>query len=293
MKRFILISVLFAITAMVWAQQPAIGKCESKEGFTFFQVTDPQLGFHSKDKNLQWTIDNLKAMVSIINREHPAFVIITGDMIHRHYKKNQVEAYRSVIATVDKDIPVFHIPGNHDMPKYADAPRKQYLDNFGYERFSFEYGGYGFIGINSNALVCDTLPAYIDAAEQLEWMYGELKKYDHLKGTFVFAHHPPVLAKGSPVKHKSEWNEPYRTQYVRLMKQHGVKGIFDDLPTLQFHQLSSKIRLKFIQFIFVDVVINVVPANHIVVFIPVTIDKRKENHGFVAVDVLNVFVAGT
>lgn len=57
-------------------------------------------------------------------------------------------------------------------------------------------------------------------------MYGELKKYDHLKGTFVFAHHPPVLAKGSPVKHKSEWNEPYRTQYVRLMKQHGVKGIF-------------------------------------------------------------------
>ncbi|MDY4688612.1 MAG: metallophosphoesterase, partial [Sodaliphilus sp.] len=226
MKRFILISVLFAITAMAWAQQPAIGKCESKEGFTFFQVTDPQLGFHSKDKNLQWTIDNLKAMVSIINREHPAFVIITGDMIHRHYKKNQVEAYRSVIATVDKDIPVFHIPGNHDMPKYADAPRKQYLDNFGYERFSFEYGGYGFIGINSNALVCDTLPAYIDAAEQLEWMYGELKKYDHLKGTFVFAHHPPVLAKGSPVKHKSEWNEPYRTQYVRLMKQHGVKGIF-------------------------------------------------------------------
>ena len=116
MKRFILISVLFAITAMAWAQQPAIGKCESKEGFTFFQVTDPQLGFHSKDKNLQWTIDNLKAMVSIINREHPAFVIITGDMIHRHYKKNQVEAYRSVIATVDKDIPVFHIPGNHDMP---------------------------------------------------------------------------------------------------------------------------------------------------------------------------------
>ena len=226
MKRFILISVLFAITAMAWAQQPAIGKCESKEGFTFFQVTDPQLGFHSKDKNLQWTIDNLKAMVSIINREHPAFVIITGDMIHRHYKKNQVEAYRSVIATVDKDIPVFHIPGNHDMPKYADAPRKQYLDNFGYERFSFEYGGYGFIGINSNALVCDTLPAYIDAAEQLEWMYGELKKYDHLKGTFIFAHHPPVLAKGSPVKHKSEWNEPYRTQYVRLMKQHGVKGIF-------------------------------------------------------------------
>ena len=97
MKRFILISVLFAITAMAWAQQPAIGKCESKEGFTFFQVTDPQLGFHSKDKNLQWTIDNLKAMVSIINREHPAFVIITGDMIHRHYKKKQVEAYRSVI----------------------------------------------------------------------------------------------------------------------------------------------------------------------------------------------------
>ena len=123
MKRFILISVLFAITAMAWAQQPAIGKCESKEGFTFFQVTDPQLGFHSKDKNLQWTIVNLKAMVSIINREHPAFVIITGDMIHRHYKKNQVEAYRSVIATVEKDIPVFHIPGNHDMPKYADAPR--------------------------------------------------------------------------------------------------------------------------------------------------------------------------
>ena len=35
------------------------------------------------------------------------------------------------------------------------------------------------------------------------------------------------------------------------------------------------------------------PANHIVMFIPVTIDKRKENHSFVAVDMLNVFVAST
>lgn len=226
MKHAFISCMLIAISLIAWAQQPAIGKCVGKNGFTFFQVTDPQLGYHSKDKNLQWTIDNLETVVARINEAKPSFVIITGDLIHRHFKSEQVEAYRQAIKKVDRSIPVFHLPGNHDMPKYADEPRKQYLDNFGYDKFSFEYGDYGFIGINSNALLCDTLPAHNDAAKQLEWMHGELEKYKHLKGVFVFAHHPPVLAPGSPVKHKSEWNEPYRTQYVALMKQYNVKAIF-------------------------------------------------------------------
>ncbi len=227
MKHYFLLTLLLTIATMSsWAQQPSIAKGDSKKSFTFLQVTDPQIGFHGKGQTLQWTIDNFETMVVHINQLKPAFVIITGDLIHRHFKPEQVKAYSSVVKKISPDIPVFVIPGNHDMPKYADAPRQQYLDSIGYEKFSFEYGGYGFIGINSNALLCDTLPAQRDAASQLKWMRGELKKYKHLKGVFVFAHHPPVLAPGSPVKHKSEWNEPYRTQYVKLMKKYHVKAIF-------------------------------------------------------------------
>lgn len=227
MKRLFTLALLVAIAAMAWAQVPAVDKAGGKNGFTFLQVTDPQIGFHKKGQTLQWTIDNFETMVQRINELKPSFVIITGDLIHRHFKPEQMEAYRRVVAKVSNDIPVFQIPGNHDMPKYADEPRLLYLDAFGYDKFSFEYGDFGFIGINTNSLVCDTLPARADAVAQLQWLHGELERYKSKKGVFVFAHHPPVLAPGSPVKHKSEWDEPYRTQYISLMKQYNVKAIFD------------------------------------------------------------------
>lgn len=60
--------------------------------------------------------------------------------------------------------PVFHIPGNHDIPKYGAEALAQYLDEFGYDRFSFSYNGSAFIGLNSNAMVCDSERAAADAA---------------------------------------------------------------------------------------------------------------------------------
>ncbi|MFR2004756.1 metallophosphoesterase [Alistipes putredinis] len=127
-----------------------------KEPFTFVQIADPQLGFCDKGQDWRWTVDNLKVTVARVNELKPAFVIVTGDLIHNHKSAEQARAYRENIALIDASIPVFHIPGNHDIPKYGAEALAQYLDEFGYDRFSFSYNGSAFIGLNSNAMVCDS-----------------------------------------------------------------------------------------------------------------------------------------
>ncbi len=227
MKKLLLL-LLACCLSPAWADaQPVIEKQGSKsDPFTFIQIADPQLGFCDKGQDWQWTVDNLKATVARVNAMKPAFVIVTGDMIHNHKNSQQAQAYRENIRLIDASIPVFHIPGNHDMPKYEAEAVAKYLDEFGYDRFSFTYNGSAFIGLNSNAMVCDNERAKADARTQLAWLEQQLKRYRKCNHIFVFTHHPLVLSPDSRVTHKSAYDEPFRTEYAALMKEYGVRAIF-------------------------------------------------------------------
>ena len=157
MKKLFLLLLAGCLWSLAADAQPVIEKQGSKkEPFTFVQIADPQLGFCDKGQDWRWTVDNLKVTVARVNELKPAFVIVTGDLIHNHKSAEQARAYRENIALIDASIPVFHIPGNHDIPKYGAEALAQYLDEFGYDRFSFSYNGSAFIGLNSNAMVCDS-----------------------------------------------------------------------------------------------------------------------------------------
>ena len=169
MKKLFLLLLAGCLWSLAADAQPVIEKQGSKkEPFTFVQIADPQLGFCDKGQDWRWTVDNLKVTVARVNELKPAFVIVTGDLIHNHKSAEQARAYRENIALIDASIPVFHIPGNHDIPKYGAEALAQYLDEFGYDRFSFSYNGSAFIGLNSNAMVCDSERAAADARAQLE-----------------------------------------------------------------------------------------------------------------------------
>lgn len=227
MKR--LVALLFALgVSMTWAgAQPVIKtRGSKKDPFTFVQVSDPQLGFCAKGQDWQWTVGNLKTTVAQINALKPAFVIVTGDLVQSYKNADQRKAYLENIARVDASIPVFHIPGNHDIPNYKADAVKQYLETFGYDRFAFTYNGSAFIGLNSTPMLCNNEAAKAAAEEQLAWFGKMLKRYRKCNHIFVFSHHPLVLRDGSAVEHKSAYDEPFRTEYAELMKKYGVTAIF-------------------------------------------------------------------
>lgn len=227
MKKLFLILLTVALSA-AWAEaQPVIEKQGSKKDpFTFVQIADPQLGFCDKGRDWHWTVDNLKATVARVNELKPAFVIVSGDMVHNYKSEQQAQAYRENIRLIDKSIPVFHLPGNHDMPKYEAAAVAKYFENFGYDRFAFKYNGSAFIGLNSNAMMCDSESAKADARTQLAWFEKQLKRYRRCNHIFVFTHHPLDVREGSVVEHESAYREPFRTQYAELMKKYGVRAVF-------------------------------------------------------------------
>ena len=232
MKKLFLLLLAGCLWSLAADAQPVIEKQGSKkEPFTFVQIADPQLGFCDKGQDWRWTVDNLKVTVARVNELKPAFVIVTGDLIHNHKSAEQARAYRENIALIDASIPVFHIPGNHDIPKYGAEALAQYLDEFGYDRFSFSYNGSAFIGLNSNAMVCDSERAAADARAQLEWFGKQLERYRKCNHIFVFTHHPLVLSPDSRVTHKSAYDEPFRTEYAALMKRYGVRAVFGISPT--------------------------------------------------------------
>ena len=85
MKKLFLLLLAGCLWSLAADAQPVIEKQGSKkEPFTFVQIADPQLGFCDKGQDWRWTVDNLKATVARVNELKPAFVIVTGDLIHNH-----------------------------------------------------------------------------------------------------------------------------------------------------------------------------------------------------------------
>ena len=101
-------------------EQPAtpgeVPQAPAFKAFSFIQMSDTQLAFHTGDASdfLTDTL-TLDTLVRQINRLRPPFVLVTGDMTDNSTNKAQLAAYRKVIDRVDKSIPVHHLPGNHDV----------------------------------------------------------------------------------------------------------------------------------------------------------------------------------
>ena len=124
-KRITMLKRLFLTLILALTLLPA----RAQKPFFFVQITDPQLGFKEKNTMAEG-VRLLTETVEAINRIHPAFVIVTGDMVNNRFNEEQWEAYSRLIAQIDKDIPVWHIPGNHDLKPREEGDLQHYLDQF-------------------------------------------------------------------------------------------------------------------------------------------------------------------
>ena len=191
--------------------------------FFFLQLSDPQFGFMDNNKSISAETEAMNKAVTAINQLKPPFVVITGDFVNNSKSKEQIAAYKSMIAQIDSSVKVYMIPGNHDIGKVSRASIDNYKKNYGEPHFSFRYGDCTFIGIDSNIIKEEDKER---EEVQFKWLEQELQKTKDARFKFVFTHCSVFLKRMDEPVNYSNFSLPMREKYVRLFQKYGVNAIF-------------------------------------------------------------------
>lgn len=191
--------------------------------FFFLQLSDPQFGFIDNNKSISAETEAMNKAVTAINQLKPPFVVITGDFVNNSKSKEQIAAYKSMIAQIDSSVKVYMIPGNHDIGKVSRVSIDNYKKNYGEPHFSFRYGDCAFIGIDSNIIKEEDKER---EEVQFKWLEQELQKTKDARFKFVFTHCSVFLKRMDEPVNYSNFSLPMREKYVCLFQKYGVNAIF-------------------------------------------------------------------
>lgn len=210
-----LIAFLIFLTAFLQSDGlHARGACK------FVQISDPQFGFMEKE-DFSRAKELMEAAVREINIINPDFVVITGDMVNSPSDDMQFEAYKETLAGIDRKIPIYHIPGNHDIGKCTTDNIRSYISRFGYDRFAFRRNGCAFIGLNSSVIKEDTQKEEI----QYSWLKRQLKRMRKSDMIFIFTHIPIILSSMDEPDGYSNFPVAMRKKYISLFAEYGVTAV--------------------------------------------------------------------
>lgn len=227
---------IIAVTFLLLA-----GCAPKNSTFQFVQLTDPQLRF-TRETGIDGTNDfqldslHLEQAVARINTLKPAFVIVTGDLVHDVHNEYDLQVYSDIIGKVDSSIPVYNLPGNHDIRDgNDDAQVEAFISRYGSDRFSFEYNGSRFIGLNS-CIIRDSHPTREE--EQFNWLSSELDAAVQ-KGepVYVFAHCPVFVDSFDEDLSYHSFQPEKRRQYWDLFREGGVKAMI--AGHLHYNKINS------------------------------------------------------
>ena len=179
---------------------------EFSDSFSFIHLTDLHIGDpRGFLESISQTIGykSIKRCIDEINLLHPDFVIISGDLVFGQlYPFEYSIEYKICYEMIQKfDVPTFLCPGNHDgYYKFREDGLSFWKNYFGPLNYSFDYGNYHFLSINSfdmpafYRLTISFLPMNWGGSisqKQLSWIQQDLEESNHdLK--FMFMHHNPL-----------------------------------------------------------------------------------------------------
>uniref|UniRef100_A0A8B9YSP3 Serine/threonine-protein phosphatase CPPED1 n=1 Tax=Bos mutus grunniens TaxID=30521 RepID=A0A8B9YSP3_BOSMU len=191
---------------MHWAEKER----EWKGPFYFIQGADPQFGLMKAwatgdcdNGGDEWEqeIRLAEQAVQAINKLNPKpkFFVLCGDLVHampgRPWRKEQTEDLQRVLRTVDSDIPLVLVSGNHDV---GNVPTPETIAEFqrtwGDDYFSFWVGGVLFLVLNSQFLYdASRCPAL--KQEHDHWLDQQLRTAGQraCRHAVVFQHIPLFL----------------------------------------------------------------------------------------------------
>jgi 3',5'-cyclic AMP phosphodiesterase CpdA len=206
----------------------ASSRIVADEPWFFIQLSDPQLGMFTDNKDFAQDAANFEFAVTAVNRLRPAFVIITGDLVNKPGDSAQIAEYRRIVGKIDRSIPVYNIAGNHDVQN-VPTPESlaDYTRIFGPDRYVFRYRNLTGIVLNSSVIHSpDQAPDQL--AEQERWLRAELAKAraENPRHLVVFQHHPWFIKTAAEADQYFNIPLARRVAYLGLFREFGVRYLF-------------------------------------------------------------------
>lgn len=206
----------------------ALAPVRAEEPFFFIQLSDPQLGMFSDNKDFAQDAANFEFAVTAVNRLRPTFVVITGDLVNKPGDSTQIAEYKRIAAKIDPAIRVYHIAGNHDVQNVpTPASLAAYEKAHGPDRYAFREGSVAGIVLNSS-VIHSPQEAPAPLAEQEKWLRAELTKAraGGARHIVIFQHHPWFIANASEPDQYFNIPLARRAAYLALFREFGVRYLF-------------------------------------------------------------------
>jgi serine/threonine-protein phosphatase CPPED1 len=195
--------------------------------FFFMQMSDPQFGMFANDANFTQETANFEFAVSTINRLHPAFAIVCGDLVNKGGDEAQIAEYLRIAKKVDAAIPLYPVAGNHDV---GNTPTPQslalYRAKIGRDYYTFRQAEMEGIVLNSS-LIQHPEGAADEAAKQERWLQEQLSEAAQAGRTIIVFQHIPYFLKVAD-EADQYFNIPTETRkrYLALLSKYGVRYVF-------------------------------------------------------------------
>ncbi len=210
--------LLFLLPVLAAAQQP----------WFFVVMSDPQFGMYAKNRNFTQETANFEFAIANVNRLHPRFVVICGDLVNKAGDADQIGEYKRVLKQLDPSIPVYSVAGNHDV---GNDPTPQSLDafrtNIGRDYYSFSIGEMLGIVLDSNLIRAPEHAA--DAAkQQQDWLKKTLAdaKANGAQQVVVFQHIPFFIKDANEADGYFNIPQGTRREYLDILENSGVRYVF-------------------------------------------------------------------
>lgn len=219
-RRLALFAFLFTFLLPLAAQ--------AEQPWFFAVLSDPQFGMYAKDQNFAQETANFEFAVATLNRLHPRFVVICGDLVNRTGDAAEIAEYKRILRQLDPSIPVYSVAGNHDV---GNTPSEQtiaaYRSAIGRDYYTFTAGSVFGIVLDSN-LMTSPGKASQEALQQDEWLKKTLAqaKADSAHQTIVFQHIPYFLHNSGEPDDYFNFPQAPRRKYLDMLEGAGVRSVF-------------------------------------------------------------------
>lgn len=192
--------------------------------YFFIQITDPQFGMFENNKGFEKETKLYEKAVKEINRLKPDFVVITGDLVNNQKDTVQIREFKRITSKIDSKVPVYFTPGNHDIGNVPDSISiAAFVNNYGYDQFSFKHKNSLFIGINSG-IIKNNLPTL--EQKQYDWLLKTLAKGKKASHIMLFCHYPFFINSYDEPEGYSNIGVESRKKYLTLFATNKVGAIF-------------------------------------------------------------------
>lgn len=185
--------------------------------WSFVQMCDPQLGFNHYEEDKA----RFRQAVRQINRLHPDFVVVCGDLVNGASKQSYADfnQIKSGFA-----MPCYCAPGNHDVgntPTLATLQRYRQLE--GRDYFAVDHKDCTFVVLNSQLWKA---PVPGETEKQDQWLATTLREASrHHHPVFVVEHYPIFEERPDEAETYYDLPPAKRQELLELFRTNGVVAV--------------------------------------------------------------------